>query len=73
MTIKMIIATDCIFGIGKDNKLPWDCPEDLKYFKEQTLNDCVVMGRKTYESLPFENGLPNNNESNFQFMHYIRS
>tara|TARA_Y100000588_G_scaffold170332_1_gene184123 strand:- start:1185 stop:1688 length:504 start_codon:yes stop_codon:yes gene_type:complete len=58
MTIKMIIATDCNFGIGKDNKLPWNCPEDLQYFKESTLNGCVVMGRKTYESLPFENGLP---------------
>ena len=58
MTIKMIIATDCNFGIGKDNKLPWDCHEDLQYFKEKTLNGCVVMGRKTYESLPFENGLP---------------
>ena len=58
MTIKMIIATDRNFGIGKDNKLPWDCPEDLQYFKEQTEGSVVVMGRKTYESLPFDNGLP---------------
>ena len=58
MTVKMIIASDKMFGIGKDNNLPWDCPEDLNYFKEKTLNGCVVMGRKTYESLPFENGLP---------------
>ena len=58
MTIKMIIATDCNFGIGKDNKLPWDCPEDLQYFKEQTKDKIVIMGRNTYESLPFENGLP---------------
>lgn len=59
MTIKMIIATDQNFGIGKDNKLPWNCPEDLHYFKEQTSKGCVVMGRKTYGGLPFENGLPN--------------
>lgn len=59
MTIKMIIATDQNFGIGKDNKIPWDCPADLRHFKKQTEDSIVIMGRKTYESLPFENGLPN--------------
>lgn len=59
MTIKMIIATDCNFGIGKDNKLPWDCPEDLRYFKEKTKLSAVVMGKSTWESLPmFPSGLP---------------
>mgnify|MGYP003677968380 CR=1 FL=1 len=58
MAVKMIIGTDQMFGIGKDNKLPWDCHEDLQYFKKQTLNSTVIMGRTTYESLPFENGLP---------------
>lgn len=58
MTVKMIVATDSFWGIGKDNKLPWDIPEDLQYFKEQTVGCTVVMGRKTYESLPFEGGLP---------------
>lgn len=37
--------------IGKDNKLPWHYPEDLKYFKETTLHKTVVMGRLTYESI----------------------
>ena len=36
--------------IGKDNKLPWYLPNDLKYFKNLTWGMPVVMGRKTYES-----------------------
>ncbi len=43
--------------IGKDNTLPRDIPEDLKKFKELTLWHTVIMGRKTYESLP-ENSRP---------------
>ena len=37
--------------IGKDNQLPWRLPNDLKYFKQVTTGKCVIMGRKTYESL----------------------
>jgi dihydrofolate reductase len=37
--------------IGRDNTLPWHLPQDLKRFKSLTLNQVVVMGRKTYESL----------------------
>ena len=33
------------------NTLPWHIPEDLRYFKEKTLNKKVIMGRKTFESL----------------------
>jgi dihydrofolate reductase len=36
--------------IGKDNKLPWHLPNDLKYFKNLTWGMPVIMGRKTYES-----------------------
>jgi dihydrofolate reductase len=36
--------------IGKDNKLPWHLPNDLKYFKNLTWGVPVIMGRKTYES-----------------------
>lgn len=50
--IKMIYASDVKGVIGKDNALPWHLPSDLKRFKELTLDDYVVMGRKTYESLP---------------------
>lgn len=37
--------------IGKDNKLPWQIPEDMKWFKECTMGSPVLMGRKTYESI----------------------
>jgi len=38
--------------IGRGNALPWHLPEDLKHFKELTLGHAVIMGRKTWESLP---------------------
>ena len=38
--------------IGKDNKLLWSIPEELKYFKEQTLGHVVLMGSKTFDNLP---------------------
>ncbi|HMN93625.1 MAG TPA: dihydrofolate reductase [Hydrogenophaga sp.] len=38
--------------IGKDNQLPWHLPEDLAHFKRTTLGCPVIMGRKTWESLP---------------------
>lgn len=54
MGINLIVARSKNNVIGtKDNKLPWNLPTDLKYFKEKTSNSIVVMGRKTFESLPF--------------------
>ena len=38
--------------IGRDNKLPWKLPNELKYFKERTLGKPVIMGRKTFQSMP---------------------
>lgn len=38
--------------IGNDNKIPWYIPEDLKLFQKITKNHIIVMGRKTFESLP---------------------
>ena len=38
--------------IGRDGKLPWRLPEDLKRFKEMTMGKPMVMGRKTFESFP---------------------
>ncbi len=38
--------------IGKGNALPWHLPEDLKHFKALTTGHAVIMGRKTWESLP---------------------
>lgn len=57
--IKMILASTVEGGIGLGNKLPFHCPEDLQYFKEQTEGNVVIMGRKTFDSLPSKNGLPN--------------
>ena len=37
--------------IGKDNKIIWNLPEDLKHFKELTTGHTIIMGRKTFESL----------------------
>ena len=38
--------------IGKDGKLPWHLPADLKHFKQVTMGTPMIMGRKTFESLP---------------------
>lgn len=56
--MKIILAADQNWGIGKDNNLLIHLPGDLKYFKEKTLGKVVVMGRKTLESLPGKKPLP---------------
>lgn len=48
----LIVALDNKNGISKDNKIPWYIKEDLKFFKQKTLNNIVLMGRETYDSLP---------------------
>jgi dihydrofolate reductase/thymidylate synthase len=51
--INIVVAfTTKSFGIGKNNTIPWHLPEDLKRFQELTLNKVVVMGHKTYLSIP---------------------
>lgn len=52
MKIAIIAAIGKNGELGKDGKLPWHLPEDLKYFKRMTMDHVVVMGRKTYESIP---------------------
>jgi len=57
MKIMMIVAMDEQGIIGKDETLPWKLSNDLKRFKKLTISDgfnAVVMGRKTWESLPNE-------------------
>jgi dihydrofolate reductase len=51
MRVAMIWAMAENRVIGRDNKLPWHLPNDLKYFKRLTTGKPVVMGRKTYESI----------------------
>ncbi len=53
MKISLIAAMAEDRVIGIDNKLPWKLPADLAWFKKNTLNKPIVMGRKTWESLPF--------------------
>lgn len=51
--IKAILAHDAYWGIGKNGDLPWPKnSDDLKWFKECTNGGVVVMGRKTWDSLP---------------------
>ena len=37
--------------IGNDGDMPWNLPEDFKWFKEKTMGGLLIMGRKTYESI----------------------
>lgn len=48
----IIAACDKNFGIGLANLLPWRLPSELHYFQEVTANSTVIMGRKTWDSLP---------------------
>ncbi|MCL5010445.1 MAG: dihydrofolate reductase [Patescibacteria group bacterium] len=56
--LSIIAALDEKRGLGKDNKLLWHIPEDLQRFKRLTKGHPVIMGRKTWESLPVK-PLPN--------------
>jgi dihydrofolate reductase len=51
MTLSLLVATDENNVIGKDNKLPWHLPNDLKYFKNLTWGMPILMGRKTFDSI----------------------
>ena len=50
--ISIIVAVAENFTIGKDNQLLWHIPEDLKRFKRITSGHTVIMGKRTWESLP---------------------
>ena len=52
MNLVIIAAIGKNNELGKDNKLIWHLPGDLKFFKEKTIGKNIVMGRKTFESLP---------------------
>src|SRR5688500_3564486 len=49
--LSLLVATDEKNLIGKDNKLPWHLPADLKYFKNLTWAMPILMGRKTFDSI----------------------
>jgi dihydrofolate reductase len=52
MTFELIFASDINGVIGNNNTIPWYVPEDLTYFRKITTYGIVIMGRKTFESLP---------------------
>jgi dihydrofolate reductase len=52
MKLHLIYARARNGTIGKDNQMPWHLPEDLAHFKRVTLGQPVIMGRKTWDSLP---------------------
>ena len=49
--MKIILAVDKNWGIGKDNGMLFHLKKDLSHFKEETMNSTVIMGRNTYESI----------------------
>lgn len=60
--MNMIVAADKNWGIGNQNRLLVSIPEDMKFFRSETVGKVVVMGRKTLESFP--GGLPLKNRTN---------
>ena len=53
--LKLIVCCDANYGIGKNNKLPWNIPKEMKIFKGKTIgnkNNCVIMGKNTFNSIP---------------------
>lgn len=56
-TTSVIFARNHANIIGVDQKLPWDFEEDMKWFKDHTANQVLIMGRKTFDSMGSK-GLP---------------
>lgn len=54
-TFNSVVAVDNHFGISREGMIPWDYPEDMKFFKQITDECIVIMGRKTWDSLPEKN------------------
>ena len=50
--LTLIAARDRNGAIGKNNAIPWHAPEDLAFFQRETTGGAVVMGRRTWDSLP---------------------
>lgn len=74
--ISMIVACAQNMAIGKDNDLIWHISEDLKHFKRTTMDHTVIMGRRTWDSLP-KKPLPGRHnivlthDNNFQTMENV--
>lgn len=69
-TITLIVAASENNAIGIDNQMPWHLPNDFKYFKRNTVEHSVLMGRKTFEAigkaLPDRRNIVITRNANFQ-------
>ena len=52
MTVSIVVAFDDNKAIGNGGKIPWRLPEEMKHFRRVTMGHSVVMGRRTWDSLP---------------------
>ena len=59
LKIEAIVAVDLKNGIAKDGKIPWKSKADMKFFREQTAGNIIIMGSTTLLSLPNAMPLPN--------------
>lgn len=50
--ISLVVARARNGAIGRDNTIPWHLPEDLRLFQRETLGSALIMGRRTWDSLP---------------------
>lgn len=68
--VSIIVAMSTNRAIGNDNKLLWNLPADMEWFKKHTLGKTVIMGRKTFESigrpLPNRNNIVLTRDKNFK-------
>ena len=73
MTLSLIVAAAANHVIGRNNRLPWYLPDDLKYFKSMTFGKPVIMGRKTFDTigkpLPGRHNIVLSRQQNYQADH----
>jgi len=50
--LSLVVARARNGAIGKDGAIPWRAPEDLAFFQRETIGGAVIMGRRTWDSLP---------------------
>ncbi len=52
--LSLVVARDRNGAIGKDGDIPWVAPEDLAFFQRETTGGAIIMGRNTWDSLPYK-------------------
>jgi dihydrofolate reductase len=54
MKVEAIVAYDCNKGISKNGNMPWNIPDDMKFFRRMTIKNVVIMGSNTFISLDYK-------------------